>query len=79
MWNEQRILLINHYNLSMGDPEARKILREQMEEFLFGEDSQMPEGWTPEGVGAGAAPSQKGGGGAAPSQKGGGGGAQRRK
>ncbi|HEY4386593.1 MAG TPA: oxidative damage protection protein [Ktedonobacteraceae bacterium] len=71
LWTQQRMLLINHYNLSMGDPEARRILREQMEEFFFGEDAKMPEGWTPEGAGAG--------GGGAPNRKGGGGGAPRRK
>lgn len=64
MWNAQRTLIINHYGLNMGDPEARKILREQMEEFFFGTDAQMPEGWTPESAGAGSAPNRKGGGGA---------------
>ena len=52
----------------MADPEARKILREQMEEFFFGPNAQMPEGWIPENAGAGRnAPggqSSKGGAGA---------------
>ena len=66
MWPAQQTLIINHYGLNMGDPEARKILREQMEEFFFGQDAAMPEGWTPEaaGAGAGPGPSSKGGGGA---------------
>ena len=64
MWTEQRTLIINHYNLNLADPEARKILREQMEEFFFGDDARMPEGWIPEEVGAGPGPSSKGGGGA---------------
>ncbi len=65
MWQDQSRLLINHYGLNMADPEARKILREQMEEFFFGPSAQMPEGWTPETAGAGgAAPNSKGGGGA---------------
>ncbi|GAC1361326.1 MAG: hypothetical protein NVSMB38_45040 [Ktedonobacteraceae bacterium] len=66
---------------------SRTILREQMEEFFFGADAKMPEGWSPEGVGAGTggggdsskgggAPSSKGGG--APSSKGGGGAAPRK-
>ncbi|HET9920622.1 MAG TPA: oxidative damage protection protein [Ktedonobacteraceae bacterium] len=65
MWPAQSTLIINHYGLNMADPESRKILREQMEEFFFGADAQMPEGWVPEeaGVGAGAGPSSKGGGG----------------
>lgn len=62
MWPAQSTLIINHYGLNMADPEARKILREQMEEFFFGEDAKMPEGWTPETVGAGAGGGRKGGG-----------------
>jgi len=77
MWEAQRTLIINHYGLNLADPESRKILREQMEEFFFGADAQMPEGWVPEAAGVGAGASSKGGGGAA--SKGGGGGAARRK
>ena len=69
MWPAQSTLIINHYNLNMADPEARKVLREQMEEFFFGEDSQMPEGWSPEPVGAVAPNSKGGGGGGAPRKK----------
>ena len=80
MWPAQSTLIINHYNLNMADPDARKLLREQMEEFFFGAEANMPEGWVPEdedtdtpaAVGAGA----KGGG---QSSKGGGGGASRKK
>ncbi|MBO0794576.1 MAG: oxidative damage protection protein [Ktedonobacteraceae bacterium] len=64
MWPAQQTLIINHYGLNMADPEARKILREQMEEFFFGPSTQMPEGWTPETAGAGAGAPSKGGGGA---------------
>ncbi len=66
MWPAQQVLIINHYGLNMGDPEARKILREQMEDFFFGPDASMPEGWAPESTsaGAGPGPSRKGGGGA---------------
>jgi Fe-S cluster biosynthesis and repair protein YggX len=61
MWPAQQVLIINHYGLNMADPEARKILREQMEDFFFGE-AKMPEGWEPEAAGSG--PGRKGGGGA---------------
>jgi Fe-S cluster biosynthesis and repair protein YggX len=67
MWPEQSTLIINHYGLNMADPEARKILREQMEEFFFGQDAKMPEGWVPEEAGVGAGQSSKGGG--APARK----------
>ena len=52
MWMQYSVVLINHYGLSLGDPQARQFLEEQMEEFLFGVGAQMPEGWTPEGEGA---------------------------
>ncbi len=65
MWPAQSTLIINHYGLNMADPEARKILREQMEEFFFGQDAKMPEGWVPEEAGVGVGPSAKGGGGPA--------------
>jgi len=48
-WMQHSVILINHYGLSFADPRARDFMKEQMEEFFFGEDAQMPEGWTPEG------------------------------
>ncbi len=68
MWQEQSRLLINHYGLNLADPDARQVLRQQMEEFLFGDTARMPEGWVPEGQGdKGGAPAAKGGG--APARK----------
>jgi len=55
LWQQQATILINHYGLNMADPRARDFLFEQMDEFFFGEDAPMPEGWTPEG----AAPRKK--------------------
>ncbi|MFI5274266.1 MAG: oxidative damage protection protein [Ktedonobacterales bacterium] len=75
MWQEQSRLLINHYSLNLADPEARQLLRQQMEEFLFSDAGKMPEGWVPEGQGGskgGGAPASKAGAGA-------GAGAQRKK
>jgi Fe-S cluster biosynthesis and repair protein YggX len=68
LWQPHMTILINHYGLNPAEPETRKILREQMEEFFFGEDARLPEGWVPPGAGGG-----KGGGG------GGGKGAPRKK
>jgi Fe-S cluster biosynthesis and repair protein YggX len=62
LWQPHMTILINHYGLNPADPETRKILREQMEEFFFGEDARMPEGWVAPGAGApakGGAPAQK--------------------
>jgi Fe-S cluster biosynthesis and repair protein YggX len=51
MWKTQQTLLINHYQMALADPEAQKFLREQMVEFLFKDEDQPPEGWTPENQG----------------------------
>lgn len=70
MWQGQSTLLINHYGLKLADPRAQEFLMEQMEEFFFGEDAPMPEGWIPEdqrGQQTKGGPQAKGG---APSTKG---------
>ena len=65
LWQPHMTILINHYGLNPADPETRTVLREQMEEFFFGPDARMPDGWIPAGAGAGAG--AKGGG--APARK----------
>jgi Fe-S cluster biosynthesis and repair protein YggX len=57
LWEKQATILMNHHGLSMADPEHRKFLMEQMEEFFFGEGAQLPADWVPPGQGG------KGGGG----------------
>jgi Fe-S cluster biosynthesis and repair protein YggX len=57
MWQPHMTILINHYGLNPADPETRKMLRGEMEEFFFGENARMPEGWVP----ADAAPTKGGG------------------
>lgn len=64
LWQPHMTILINHYGLNPADPETRRVLREQMEEFFFGENARMPEGWVPPEAGAPAK-----GGGAAPRKK----------
>jgi Fe-S cluster biosynthesis and repair protein YggX len=60
MWQDHSRLVINHYGLNLADPDARQILRTEMERFLFGDDEQKPEGWTPEDDDGGpAAPRKK--------------------
>jgi Fe-S cluster biosynthesis and repair protein YggX len=45
LWGQHATILINHYGLHPADPDTRKMLRKEMEEFFFGDDAQMPEGW----------------------------------
>jgi len=56
MWKPQAVILINHYGLSLMDPQAQQFLRQQMEEFFFGADARMPEGWSPAGTPSKGAP-----------------------
>ncbi len=62
MWQPYMTILINHYGLNPADPETRKLLRQEMEEFFFGEEARLPEGWVPPGAGTqgkGGAPARK--------------------
>jgi len=60
LWPQQSTLVINHYGLNLADPQAQKLLMQQMEEFFFGEGAQMPEGWAPPAQAAkGGAPQRK--------------------
>jgi Fe-S cluster biosynthesis and repair protein YggX len=36
VWLQRQTALINHYGLNLRDPEARKMLATQTEEFFFG-------------------------------------------
>jgi len=84
LWQPHMTILINHYALNPADPETRRLLRREMEDFFFGENALVTENLAPPN----ASPS-KGGGApeAAPSKSGGapeaapskGGGAPRRK
>ena len=42
LWADQEIVVMNHYGLSLADPEARRFLMRQMEEFFFGEGASEP-------------------------------------
>ena len=64
-WQSQLTIMINHYGLNLLDPATREMLDQQMEEFFFGAQPEMPEGWIPGNQGKGGAPSAKGGGPAA--------------
>jgi Fe-S cluster biosynthesis and repair protein YggX len=47
MWVRHSTMLINEYRLNPSDPEAQRILKEQMEQFFFSESSQLPPGFVP--------------------------------
>ena len=59
-WKAQLTIMINHYGLNLLDPATREMLDQQMEEFFFGQQPEMPEGWVP-GSQKGGGPPAKGG------------------
>ncbi len=58
-WQSQLTIMINHYGLNLLEPATRTMLDEQMDEFFFGAQPEMPEGWTP-GSQKGAQPAKGG-------------------
>ena len=46
-WMQHQTMLINENRLSVIDPKAREFLEKEMEKFLFGDGSEIPEGFTP--------------------------------
>jgi Fe-S cluster biosynthesis and repair protein YggX len=47
LWLEHSKMLINEYRLDLMSPRATQILREQVEQFFFGEGSQLPPDYVP--------------------------------
>ena len=47
-WLQQQTMIINERQLTMTDPNARKYLAAQMEQFLSNKDFDRAEGYVPE-------------------------------
>lgn len=47
MWLAHQTMLINEYRLNLADPESRKFLLTEMDNFLFKNGSAKPAGFTP--------------------------------
>ncbi len=48
MWMEYAKMLINEYRLNPATKEAQEVLVKQMEQFFWGEGSQLPPGYVPQ-------------------------------
>lgn len=48
MWAEHLKMVINEYRLNPATMEAQELIIKQMEEFFFGESSQLPPGYVPD-------------------------------
>jgi len=69
LWKGQATILMNHHSLSMADPEARKFLQKEMEDFFFGEGAHLPADWVPPSTGGKGAPAPSAGGKGAPAPR----------
>ena len=47
LWIQHQTMLINEYRLNLLELEARKFLKTQMENFLFGQGADKPAGFVP--------------------------------
>jgi Fe-S cluster biosynthesis and repair protein YggX len=47
MWLEHSKMVINEYRLDLMTPRAQQILREQLEQYFFGEGAQLPPDYVP--------------------------------
>ncbi len=48
MWMQHQTILINENRLSPVDPKHRQFLEAEMEKFLFGDGSALPEQFVPQ-------------------------------
>lgn len=48
LWLKRQTMFINEYQLNLTDAQARKFLREQMDDFLFKDIDRKPDGYKPE-------------------------------
>lgn len=46
-WLKRQTMIINEYRLNLVEPDARKLLEQEMERFLFGDGGMTPEGYRP--------------------------------
>ncbi len=47
MWLEHSKMIINEYRLDLMTPKAQETLREQLEQYFFGEGAQLPPDYVP--------------------------------
>jgi Fe-S cluster biosynthesis and repair protein YggX len=47
LWKGHLTMLMNEYRLNMADPRVDDFIRQQMEDFFFGEGAALPPGYVP--------------------------------
>ena len=51
IWLEHQKMLMNEYRIDLSDKSARQLLRQQCEQFFFGDGSQLPPDFVPSKAG----------------------------
>ena len=47
MWLEHLKMILNEYRLNLAEREAQQIVKQQMEQYFFGEGAALPPGYVP--------------------------------
>jgi Fe-S cluster biosynthesis and repair protein YggX len=47
LWKARLTMLLNEYRLNMMDPQTDTFIRQQMEDFFFGDSTAPPPGYVP--------------------------------
>lgn len=47
MWLDHQTMIINEYRLNPLDPEARKFIEKELDDYFFGEGAKLPPGFVP--------------------------------
>jgi len=47
LWLEHQKMLMNEYRIDLSDKSARQLLKQQCEQFFFGDGSQLPPDFVP--------------------------------
>jgi Fe-S cluster biosynthesis and repair protein YggX len=48
LWEERQKMILNEYRIMPWQKEGQEIIRQQLEEFFFGEGAALPPGYVPE-------------------------------
>ncbi len=47
LWLEHMKMILNEYRLNLAERESQQIIKQQMEEYFFGEGAALPPGYVP--------------------------------
>lgn len=47
LWLEHLKMILNEYRLNLAERESQQIVKQQMEEYFFGEGAALPPGYVP--------------------------------